>query len=222
MHDIFICQYQSVNNLVTILNMLCLILGALKKEDYEEIGRLVLKTQTGDEGAWVKLVDILKDPTYRYCYYHLWDRGLAEDAAEEALVKTFEKIKQVRKPEAFFMYVLRTAGNVCIDIKKDVSRFVELPDGFDVPDPASESPYPVLYEGSKKHQEIISIAMGNLGNIGKQVVMLKVIENMKHKEIADTLGISEVNSKVVFKRSVDKLRSMHKLKVLYKAISGGD
>jgi RNA polymerase sigma-70 factor, ECF subfamily len=202
--------------------MICLILGALNKEDYEEIGRLVLKTQTGDEGAWVKLVDILKDPIYRYCYYHLWDKILAEDAAEEALVKTFEKIKQIRKPEAFFMYVLRTSGNVCIDMKKDVSRFVSLPDGFDVPDPASESPHPVVNEASKKHREIINSALDNLGDMGKQVVMLKVIENMKHKEIADTLGISEVNSKVVFKRSVDKLRTMHRLKDLYKSVSGGD
>jgi RNA polymerase sigma-70 factor, ECF subfamily len=206
---------------VTLIQYLCLILGVLKKADHEVIGKLIIQIRSGDENAWVKLVDMIKEPTYNYCYYHLWDKNHAEDAAEEALVRSFEKINELRNPEAYFMYVLRIAKNVCVDMIRDRSKTNPLPDEFDLPDIKSDSSLNIRIEKSRYHQKIVHDALDNLGGMAKQVVLLKVVEGLKHKEIATALDISEANSKIIYMRSIDKLSSMNHLRELFQFISGG-
>jgi RNA polymerase sigma-70 factor (ECF subfamily) len=62
----------------------------------EQRPQLMLSAAAGDADSFASLIDPLLDPAYRLAAVMLADRGAAEDAVQEASIKAWRKLRQLR------------------------------------------------------------------------------------------------------------------------------
>jgi RNA polymerase sigma-70 factor (ECF subfamily) len=74
---------------------------------------LVRDAKRGDEAAFTSLLRPLLEPAYRLAVAMLQDRQLAEDAVQEAAVKAWRKIDQLREGTAMQPWFLGIVANEC-------------------------------------------------------------------------------------------------------------
>jgi RNA polymerase sigma factor (sigma-70 family) len=74
---------------------------------------LVREARRGDEAAFTSLLRPLLEPAYRLAAGMLQDRQLAEDAVQEAAVKAWRKLHQLREGAEMRPWFLGIVGNEC-------------------------------------------------------------------------------------------------------------
>jgi len=74
---------------------------------------LVRDAKRGDEAAFTSLLRPLLEPAYRLAAGMLQDRQLAEDAVQEAAVKAWRKIQQLREGSEMRPWFLGIVANQC-------------------------------------------------------------------------------------------------------------
>jgi len=74
---------------------------------------LVRDAKRGDEAAFTSLLRPLLEPAYRLAAAMLQDRQLAEDAVQEAAVKAWRKIQQLRDGTEMRPWFLGIVANEC-------------------------------------------------------------------------------------------------------------
>src|SRR6202011_1062180 len=74
---------------------------------------LVRDAKRGDEAAFTSLLRPLLEPAYRLAVRVLHDRQLAVDAVQEAAVKAWRKIPQLREGSAMRPCFLGIVANQC-------------------------------------------------------------------------------------------------------------
>lgn len=62
----------------------------------EERPQLMVSATSGDAGSFAALIEPLLDPAYRLAAVMLADRSAAEDAVQEASIKAWRKLRQLR------------------------------------------------------------------------------------------------------------------------------
>jgi len=76
---------------------------------------LVQRAQAGDRAAFTQLAEALTDQLFAVAYRMLRDTGLAEDAAQQALLTAWRKLPQLREPDRFEAWCHRLLVNACRD-----------------------------------------------------------------------------------------------------------
>lgn len=75
--------------------------------------RLVRRASGGDSEAFAELVRRYRDAVYGYCYHRMGSFEDARDLAQDAFVRAFTCLDQLRDPERFGGWVRRIAANLC-------------------------------------------------------------------------------------------------------------
>ena len=136
----------------------------------------------------------------------------ADDAMQEALLKTYRYAARIREPEAFRAWLYRTVRNACLIHRRkrthEPEYFVPLDDGagdgdgrerqVDAVDPA-HGPEEQAITASLRSRLARSLAA--VPRPYRVVVVLREIEGLSTREVADVLGISEANVKTRLHRA---------------------
>lgn len=77
-------------------------------------GQWIRRAQQGDLTAFNELVLTYQEAVYRQAYWVMGEEEAAEDAAQEAFVRAYEKIHTFNGP-SFRAWILRIATNYCLD-----------------------------------------------------------------------------------------------------------
>jgi len=83
---------------------------------------LVAESCQGDKNAYAILVERHYRHVFAMCFGILTDIHDAEDIAQEVMLKGLLKIAELRKTEQFGRWLLRIAGNLCIDLLRRRKR----------------------------------------------------------------------------------------------------
>lgn len=160
---------------------------------------LVATALKGDAESFSRLCEQYYRPLVAIAYAQLADRGMAEDAAQEALLAAYRGIARLKKPEQFAGWLTSICRNIAIDMARARARakHAESVDGSPVP-------------GSCRHEsdtvdvvrEIISRLEPNM----REVVYLRYYSRMSYGRIAQTLGISEEAVNGRLRRARDRIR----------------
>ena len=176
---------------------------AVRKEEMIEL--LVKRSQQGESMAFGKLYDQFVDRIYRYIYFRV-PKDDVEDLTEMVFLKAWEKIHQYKfGRKSFSAWVFRIAHNLVVDTyrfnkNKEVSELSP-----NVPEHRREhNPIKVTEHGL--HSQYLKDALGNLKPHYKQIVILKFINELSNKEIADVLGKSEGSVRILQFRALKALR----------------
>ena len=159
---------------------------------------LVHLTQQGDLDAFNQLVLAYQDLVYRQAYWILGEEEAAEDAAQEAFYRAFQKIHTF-KGSSFRAWILRIATNHCLDqIRKSKCHpifplnkiFKDTQDEDEnsswLVDPV---PSPEQIVEQAELDGMINQCLMKLSPIYRLPIILSEIQEMNYQEAAQVMGL---------------------------------
>jgi RNA polymerase sigma-70 factor, ECF subfamily len=171
---------------------------------------LVRATQDGDVEAFGTLFDRYHDVVFRFVFYRLGDRGVAEDLTQETFVRAFRRISSVsyqgRDIGAWFVTIAR---NLVLDHVKSSRYRLEqaTPEITDVaPDRGSPGPESEVIAGAT-HEELLR-CVAKLGDDQQECITLRFLQGLSVSETAHIMGRNEGAVKALQHRAVRRLAQL--------------
>lgn len=164
--------------------------------------RLVERLKQQDEAAFNELVRLYQGRIYRLVFRMLGDRAEAEDLAQEVFVTVFKSIHGFRGDSKLSTWMYRVATNHCKNRIKYLGRrargqkqeFDEIADAHKL-DSATMStsvrlPRPDEVATGKETEQFIRVALAELPEEQRRLVILRDIENLTYEEIQKLTGLA--------------------------------
>lgn len=177
--------------------------------------KVIQRAANGDADAFELLVRTYQTPIYNLCLRMTGNPEDAADLSQEAFIKAWRNLGTFQFESAFSTWLYRLASNTCLDFlrslkrRPQVSLTVEDADGeaqtLDLPDPA---PTPEEAAVSKEERELLARAMQALDDQQRQILTLRVVNELSYAEIAGILDIKEGTVKSRLARTRDALRKI--------------
>jgi len=170
-----------------------------------EVTKLIERASGGDFEAFGELYGIYLDRIYRYVFYQLREKMVAEDLTEEIFLKAWRAIGSYKgKGQAFSSWLYRIAHNHVIDEfrsrrKQMVSLEAEMEIATEVAEPQQEM------GGKLAEQEMLRL-ISCLPRKQKQVIILKFVEGLDNREIGQITGKSQGAIRISQMRALTALR----------------
>lgn len=141
----------------------------------EDLEKLVRDAQKGDRQAVERLLRTHKQAVFGLALTFLADRQAAEEAAQESLIRIFQRLRTLREPKRFRSWCLTITANYCRDqIRARKPRTVPLELA---PEPVAER-----YDGAS---ELVKKGLQSLSEPLRQALLLRDVESFSYEEIAD-------------------------------------
>ncbi len=174
--------------------------AALRHADMAE-AVLVLAARRRDQAAFGELVRRRQGWLLALLHRLSGDRALAEDLAQEALMRAWERLPRLEAPAAFAAWLRRIAVTIFLDhVRKKGVRLEVLAD-----DPPFADEAPSVADAGAARLDL-ERALATLSAAERLCITLSYGEGQSHGEIADTtrLPIGTVKSHIV--RGAAKMR----------------
>lgn len=173
----------------------------------ELIEELVVLVQRGDKDAFSKIYDFFADSIYRYVFFRV-NKEDADDLIEQVFLRVWENIGKYKKTKEskFSSWVFRIAHNLVIDYYrnnkiKDVSE-------LDLNIPTMDREHnPLAKTEDRLNILILRKALNKLKKHYREFLILKFINELSNKEIADLLDKSEGGVRILQLRALKALKA---------------
>ncbi|MBP5563958.1 MAG: sigma-70 family RNA polymerase sigma factor [Bacteroidales bacterium] len=144
------------------------------------------------------------------CYRYVADWQVAEDLAQDAFLTAMEKSGTLRFWESIESWLTRIAVNQALMYLRNRPEMVALEE--EPMDAVEDQPDEVAENKVEFTQEELLELIGKLPTKQRTVFNLYAVEHCPHAKIAETLGITVANSKVLLTRARAELQQ--RLKVI--------
>lgn len=159
--------------------------------------QLVERCVSGDEGAWEDLVKTHTRRVYSICYRFVGKDSEAQDLTQEVFLRLFRTLPSFRAGQgSFTVWLSRMTRNLLIDNYRR-TRQERITDSIEEQLPMLEqrsvgagSRADALVAG-REASELLQAALQRLSPELRETVILRDLEEMEYKEIAETLGVPE-------------------------------
>jgi RNA polymerase sigma-70 factor (ECF subfamily) len=142
---------------------------------------------------------------FAVCYRYLGNREDAADLTQEVFIRAYRSISRFRGDSAFSTWLHRIAVNACLSFKTSASqrrRPEELADDVvDTQTPSADERLDARMRGAALRE-----ALATLPEKQRMTVILKVIEDRTHAEVAEMLGITVGTVKANLFYAIQNLR----------------
>jgi len=182
-----------------------------------DINDIILGCLKKDVIAEKQLHTRYKNKVYGICRMYIKDREQIKDCAQESFIKIYANLHKYDLSKGTFnTWIAAITRNTTISILKkkglkitDVDPYLEV-----IADSSAEQAYEhdnkgITYEQQITYRDILA-AIGQLPSGYFEVANLALIEQRKHKEIAESLDIAESSSRSKLTRAKKMLRSILK------------
>jgi RNA polymerase sigma-70 factor (ECF subfamily) len=176
--------------------------------DHAETWRIVELAKAGDGEAFGRLYDRYFDLVYRFIYFRVNDRSLAEDFTSETFLRALRRIATIsyqgRDIGAWFITIAR---NIVLDHIKSARNRLEITtaDTIEGPERAPSTEAAVL---EVLTSERLMQAVGQLGDEQRECVMLRFVHGLSVAETAQAMGKNDGAIKALQHRAVRKLAEL--------------
>lgn len=157
------------------------------------------------EEQFLETYDKHSDAIFRFCYFKLSDHEKAEEVTQEAFTRTWEYIQKDKKVENLRAFVYRVAKNIIVDYyrkHKEISLDQLHDQGFD-PSLWEHMRWGDMVDGTR----IIGI-IKRLDEKYREVLLLRYVNNLSVKEIAEIVGERENHISVRLHRGLKQLKGI--------------
>lgn len=170
--------------------------------------RLIEGLKSRETETFKVFVETFGPPIFRFVRLKLGDAVAAEDASQEIFLKAFMKIETLNS-DRLFPWMLKIARNHCFDILRKRRKTIETPvglasgeDGFARGISSAEIPGHANDESGLELPAILH----DLSEPEREIVLLRVIEELEYCEIAQITGMAEGSIRNAFSRAMRRLR----------------
>lgn len=189
---------------------------------------LVVAAGGGDTAALEQLLLQAQDVAWRFSMSVCGRAPDAEDAMQEALIRTYRHVGSIEEPTSFRPWLYKTVKNICLMQRRkrvhEPARVESLDDhgpdgearrGLDVP-AADRNPEELAANAGLRRR--LQTALDALPAPFRAVVFLRDVEGLSTREVATVLGISEDNVKTRLHRARAQLKTALKPRTLPRAV----
>ena len=162
---------------------------------------LRLAASDGREGheAYAALYDRYATRLYTYCRRAADDADEANDVFQGTVVAMYEAIRQGRPPRAVLPWLLRTARNRVLNLRRSQRKYVELDDLDIVVDQTA------TYERVELHR-LLEQAIAQLPQPYRDVVVMREQLGCDYDDVAEVVGLPVSHVRVLVHRAKERLR----------------
>jgi len=158
---------------------------------------LVSRCLRGDEAAWEELVRVHTRKVYGLCYRFTGSGSEAQDLTQEVFLRVFRTVKTFRSTEgSFATWLARVTRNLLIDHYRR-TRQERVTDSIEEQLPmieeegATASARPDQAVAGREASEILQATLQKLSPDLREAVILRDLQEMEYREIAEVLQIPE-------------------------------
>lgn len=160
----------------------------------------------GETTALGKLYDAYFERIYRFIYYRTSHQQTAEDLTEEVFIKAFRALPTLNGgPNKLSGWIFQIARNTVIDHYRKANPLVSIDEAENI---AIDETDAIDALQLQSDQHLILTALEKLNPEQQQVIRLRFLEEFEITEIAQMLGKSEGNIRIIQYRALTKLRSI--------------
>jgi RNA polymerase sigma-70 factor, ECF subfamily len=189
-------------------------LESTAQQDYEQ--RLIQRIRDGEHEVFYQLIHPYERRVYAAAFAILHNETDAEDCAQEAVLKAFKHIRQFRAAARFSTWLIQIAVNEArmrrrkerVDLVEPIDK-ERNEEGDYMPREFAdwrEIPSDVLER--KEIRDKLAEALASLGQIYREVFVLRDMEQLSIEETASALGISTSSVKTRLLRARLMLRDL--------------
>ena len=170
-----------------------------REESQEADVEMIRAVRGGDATAYRGLVEKYQGRVYHMVYGMVRNREDARDITQDAFVKAYNNLGSFREQSSFYTWLYRIAMNLAIDFLRKAKRRGE--SSFDEQiaskdadggiDEAHTQDSPSKTLERKQLMGTIMDALEKLPADQKQIILLRELEGLSYKEIAEVVGIPE-------------------------------
>lgn len=162
--------------------------------------QLVQETLAGRSEAFGELVARYRDAVFGVAFHRLGNFEEARDVAQDAFVKAYLGLADLRDPAAFAPWLYRIADGTATDAVRRAHREVSLTEAEEVADPTAAT------DAQREIARQVQQALAGLGERSRLAVILHYVNGYTHAEIARFLGTTPQAVKTRLNRARGKLR----------------
>jgi RNA polymerase sigma-70 factor (ECF subfamily) len=146
---------------------------------------------------------------YRHIYYMVGNAAEAEDLTAQTFLKAWEAIERYQVRGApFVSWLLRIAHNLGVSHLRAKRETSQVHEGI-IDDKMRRDPESA-YEQTAE-EELVREAILKLREEQRQVIILRFIEDLDYREVAEIIGKSVAAIRVIQHRALNSLRKQMKL-----------
>lgn len=159
------------------------------------------------EKEFVQLLDENQNIVHKICRIYTSDEDSHKDLFQEITIQLWKAFKSFRGEAKFSTWMYRVALNTAITLYRKKKRSLDTQDWESVEFKIQDKAYD---DTTEENLKLMYRAIKELNDIDKALVFL-YLEDRNYTEIADAIGITEVNARVKMNRVKKKLRELLKV-----------
>ena len=155
---------------------------------------LVRRCLTGDDAAWSELVERYGHKVYGIAYHMTYDRAEAEELTQDCFLKVWENLDRYVPSEASLLaWIATLSRNLCIDHyrkrRREKGFYFVSDDAVTTLLPGSDDPQADAVR--RERLRLLLDAIADLPDELAEVVLLRDLDGLEYREIADFLDLPD-------------------------------
>lgn len=175
---------------------------------------LLLGFQQGDAQAFEKLLQRYRDPIFAFILRSTRDADRAKDLTQDVFLRVVQRSDQFQAKAKFSTWLYAIARNICIDHGRKMAfrrhkslDSVRSDEGSPMVERvASGQPETDRRAIAKQFQKDLAEAVGTLPDDQRDVFLMRQIQGMPFRDIAETLQVSENTVKSRMRYALERLQ----------------
>jgi len=171
------------------------------KQTSVSLDKLVASAQNGDAEAFGQIYDQYIERVYRFVYFKVGRKEVAEDLTQNIFMKALENLSKYRNEGSFNAWVFAISRNTVIDYYRTKRADISL-DLVKEP-PAADNTQSL--EIKEEFEQVFKV-LQDLSEAEQEVIILHSIEQYSFSEIAEITDRTEEYLRVLKHRALKKLK----------------
>lgn len=171
----------------------------------QEINQAFEKAKNLDREAFGLIYDHFSGKLYKFIFFRVGHKELAEDLLSDTFVKAWSKIETLATAQAFAGWLYQIAKNNIIDYYRVKKTTVDLNEVAEI---LEDSASPIDEANLKIEQRVLLQLLDQLPLDQQQVIQYKFFEDLENIEIANIMGKTEGSVRVIQHRAINRLKEL--------------
>ncbi len=159
----------------------------------KSVGTLARRAQAGDEEAFSTLARRYARASYVTALSILGEPADADDAVQDALVRAWSRLDQCRDTDRFGGWLITVVRRTALNHLRKLRAGPELLTGHDEGATSRDEAARELLLSEERRRLLRALETLSPGQ--REVILLHDVQGMRHGEVSEALGISEVMSR---------------------------
>jgi len=140
------------------------------------------KLRQRDEDTFEYIYDLTKKNVYIIIFNIVKDHEVTRDVMQDVYLKMLDSIGSYQTKTNFYNWLLMIAKNQAIDYYRREKKIVHIDETDFIEQFSSQ-------EETPEEKDIFDRLLSVLSEDERQIVLLKIVDNLKHKDIAELLNM---------------------------------